>query len=166
MLINWLSHAFGKVAGRARGRWGGKGSRSEWEILMKLRDGLIDLRGGMLQGRDAVKTDASGLVSEEPLKDNESHRQETWPSRHMKPICAVWQETKHRGDVWLCNEATQNWYLHKFTNWAGNQKYKTRYSFNTKKIYFFKIDIFFTYLLKLLLCRDSMVWDRQSVDIF
>lgn len=77
MLINWLSHAFGKVAGRARGRQGGEERRSKRKILMKLLDGLIDLCGGMLQGREAVKTDASGLVSEEPLKDNESHRQET-----------------------------------------------------------------------------------------
>lgn len=49
----------------------------EREILMKLPDGLIDLHGCMLQWRAAVKTDASRLVSEEPLKDNESHHRET-----------------------------------------------------------------------------------------
>lgn len=51
--------------------------KSRREILMKLQDGLIDLCGCMLQWRNAVKTDASRLVSEEPLKDNESHHQET-----------------------------------------------------------------------------------------
>lgn len=44
---------------------------------MKLQDGLIDLYGCMLQSREAVKTDASRLVSEEPLKDNGSHHYET-----------------------------------------------------------------------------------------
>lgn len=45
---------------------------------MKLQNGLIDLCGCVLQRRrDAVKTDASRLVSEEPLKDNESLHQET-----------------------------------------------------------------------------------------
>lgn len=47
------------------------------ESLMKLQDGLIDLCGCMLQWRESVKTDASRLVSEEPLKDNGNHRQET-----------------------------------------------------------------------------------------
>lgn len=60
---------------------------------MKLQDGLIDLHGWMLQWRNAVKTDASRLVSEEPLKDNESHRQEMWPFQHMKPT--MHQTTLH-----------------------------------------------------------------------
>lgn len=55
------------------------------EMLMKLQNGLIDLHRCKLQWRNAVKTDASRLVSEEPLKDNESHHQETWPSQHMNP---------------------------------------------------------------------------------
>lgn len=84
----WPASRFGKVTGR-RGKVGAGGERGveeqEREILMKLQDGLIDLRGCMLQWRNAVKTDASRLVSEEPLKDNESHHQETWPSQHMKP---------------------------------------------------------------------------------
>lgn len=51
--------------------------KSQREILMKLQNRLIDLCGCMLQWRDAVKTDASRLVSGEPLKDNESYHQET-----------------------------------------------------------------------------------------
>lgn len=47
------------------------------EILMKLQDGLIDLHGCLLQWSQSVKTDASRLVSEELLKDNGNHRQET-----------------------------------------------------------------------------------------
>lgn len=47
----------------------------------------------MLQWKDAVKTDASRLVSEEPMKDNENHCQEMWPSQHMKP--PVLQNTLH-----------------------------------------------------------------------
>lgn len=40
----------------------------ERNTLMKLENGLIDLYGCMLQWRDAVKTDASRLVSEEPAE--------------------------------------------------------------------------------------------------
>lgn len=53
--------------------------------MIKLQNGLIDLCGRMLHCRDAVKTDASRLVSEKLPKDNESHHQETCPSQHMKP---------------------------------------------------------------------------------
>lgn len=50
---------------------------SEGAILMELQDRLIDLCGCMLQWRATAQTDASRLVSEEQLKDNESHCQET-----------------------------------------------------------------------------------------
>lgn len=78
----WAVSHFGKVIGRGWGSWV---RTSREEILMKLQNGLIDLCGCMLQRREAVRTDASRLVSEGRLKDNESHCQETWPSQHMKP---------------------------------------------------------------------------------
>lgn len=78
----WAVSHFGKVIGRG---WGSRVRTSREEILMKLQNGLIDLCGCMLQRRDAERTDASRLVSEGRLKDNESHCQETWPSQHMKP---------------------------------------------------------------------------------
>lgn len=73
MLMNGLSHTLGGWCGGG----GELGVEEQERILMKLQNGLIDLHGCMLQWRHAVKTDASRLVSEEPLKDNESHRQET-----------------------------------------------------------------------------------------
>lgn len=81
--MNGLS-PLGKVTGkRERGREremeeGGQAvEEGSTQILMKLQNGLIDLSGCTLPPRDAVKTDASRLVSEEPLKDNEIHCQET-----------------------------------------------------------------------------------------
>lgn len=60
----------------SEGGGGGGEARYGRETLMKLQDGLIDLHGCMLQWKDAVKSDASRLVSEEPMKDNESQCQE------------------------------------------------------------------------------------------